>query len=83
MASAIRASNPEMGATVESFLNSAPEGLKLPKSYSYSYFAKWFSDHGEAHFYEWIWNRPEITEELTLRLKASGAWATVESLVKT
>jgi hypothetical protein len=81
VSAAIRAATPDRGASVERWLDDAPRGFKLPKSYGYSYFAKWFADHGEAHFYEWIWRDEGIVRELRSRLESQEAWQVVEELV--
>ncbi len=79
---AIRAAAPDRGPAVEHWLNAEPQGLRLPKSFGYSYFAKWYSDHGEGHFYESLWQDEAVVRELEERLRSSGAWQTVEKLVQ-
>ena len=78
----IQTAAPDRGAAVERWLNDEPRGLRLPKSFGYSYFAKWYSDHGEGHFYECLWQDPDVVRELEKRLRSSGAWQTVEELVQ-
>lgn len=80
--SAIRAAKTDRGAAVEQWLNAEPAGLRLPKSFGYSYFAKWYSNHGDAHFYECVWQDTAVVRELEKRLRSTGAWQTVEELVR-
>ncbi len=78
---AILAAYPDRGPTVETWLEAAPAGLKLAKSYSASYFAKWHSNLGESHFFESLWRDERIVAALRERLLATGAWRVVEELV--
>lgn len=82
VSAAITARMPERGTAVERWLDDEPSGLELPKSYGHSYFAKWYADHGWAHFYEWVWQDASIAGELRSRLEAEGAWEIVEDLVR-
>jgi hypothetical protein len=80
-ASAIRAAEPLRGEGVQTWLDGEPVGLALPRSYSYSYFAKWYSNHGEGHFYECLWQDEVVVRELQRQLEPTGAWQYVDELV--
>lgn len=79
---AIRASAPERADGAQRWLDDEPRGLKLPKSYTSSYFAKWYTDHGEGHFHEGIWQDEAVVAELRSRLESQGAWQVVRELVQ-
>lgn len=81
LAAAIRAAAPSRADAVEEWLNAEPSGRKLPKSYAYSYFAKWYIDRGAGHFYECLWQDPAVARELQQRLQSVGAWKIVEDMV--
>lgn len=81
VAAAIRAANLDRGATVQAWLEAAPPGYLLPKSYGHSYYAKWYSDHGEGYFFEQLWRDPAVVVQLEQRLEASGAAEIVAALV--
>jgi hypothetical protein len=81
VAAAICAAHPDRGPAVKVWLEAEPHGLALPKSYSYSYFAKWYADRGAGSFYEHLWQDEAVAAELKKRLEATGSWATVEALV--
>lgn len=78
---ALRAAYPDRGPGVEGWLDAQPPGLKLPKSFGYSYFAKWYTDHGAMDFYECVWQDQAVGTELSQRLAATGAAAFVEAMV--
>jgi hypothetical protein len=80
-AAAILAAYSGRGPAVSSWLDAEPLGLKLPKSYGYSYFAKWYSNHGAANFYEALWQDEAVTRELKTRLEDTGASRYVDELV--
>jgi hypothetical protein len=80
-AAAILAAYSGRGPAVSSWLDAEPLGLKLPRSYGYSYFAKWYSNHGAANFYEALWQDEAVTRELKTRLEDTGASRYVDELV--
>ncbi len=46
-----------------------------------SYFAKWYAEHGHDDFYRALWRDEVVATELKVRLRTSGAWQHVESMV--
>ncbi|MGH7340868.1 MAG: hypothetical protein ACREKH_10300 [Candidatus Rokuibacteriota bacterium] len=82
LTAAIGAAYPERGSAVETWLDASPHGLRLPRSFAFSYYAKWYADHGAADFYESVWRDELVATELTRRLEATGAKEIVESILK-
>ncbi len=78
----IRAAYPDRGPAVETWLEMPPQGLTLPRSFAFSYYAKWHADHGAADFYASVWRDERVAEELTRRLTAIGAMGIVDSVVR-
>jgi hypothetical protein len=81
IAAAILDAYPGRGPVVEEWLAAEPRGEMLPKSYGYSYLAKWYAEGGPDDFLRGLWRDGRITEALRERLAANGAWGTVEVLV--
>jgi hypothetical protein len=79
---AIQASYPDRGPVVADYLAAEPR-VEVPpaKSYSYSYYAKWYGNHGVGDFFKAIWLDEAVARQLRERLETSGAWETVASLV--
>lgn len=77
----IRAAYPERGSAVEAWLDAQPQGVRLPRSFAFSYYAKWHADRGAAEFYESVWRDEQVATELMRRLTATGATEIVESVV--
>lgn len=73
---------PARGPAVDTWLKVQPRGLFLPRSFSHSYYAKWYADHGAGDFYELLWRDPAVAAELGQRLAATGSRAVVEELVQ-
>lgn len=80
VAAAICAARPDRGPAVKAWLEAEPHGLELPRSYGYSYYAKWHADGGSGSFYELLWRDDSVVAALRHRLNATDAWNTVEEL---
>lgn len=81
IAASIQAAFPDRGPAVEEWLAAEPRGKTIPKSYGYSYLAKWYAEHGADDFLREIWRDESVALELRKRLEATGAWTIVEDLV--
>ena len=82
VSAAIAAAYPGRGESVARWLVDPPAGdTESPKGHSLSYAAKWYASHGTEDFYAHVWRVPEVAAELQARLRVSGAWATVETLI--
>lgn len=78
----VQAAYPDRGPVVDSWLEAEPQAdVTIPKSYGYSYLAKWYARHGADDFYRAIWRDEAVAHRLRERLGATGAWAIVEDLV--
>ncbi|NJL26977.1 MAG: hypothetical protein HC897_03390 [Thermoanaerobaculia bacterium] len=83
VSAAIRAAYAGRGEAVERWLDAEPRAESTgPKSYGFSYLAKWYADQGADDFYRAIWRDPDVARELRSRLEASGAWAVAENLAR-
>lgn len=75
IAAAICRAYPERGPRVQDWLEKAPTGsVTNGKSFAYSYFAKWYTEHGEEFFYQAPWIDDKVAAELIAILTAAGAW---------
>jgi hypothetical protein len=81
VAAAIQAAFPDRGSAVEIWLAAEPRAAIIPKSYGYSYLAKWYAGHGADDFLREIWRDEAVARELRKRLESKGGWRIVERLV--
>lgn len=82
ISAAVASAYPGRGPTVDDWLDADPPGGKSHKNYGTSYFAKWYAaEHGYNDFYKALWRDQAVAAELETRLRATGAWETVEALV--
>lgn len=80
---AIQAAYPDRGPVVADYLAAEPRVEVTPaKSYSYSYYAKWYGDHGVGDFFKAIWLDEAVARQLRERLEKTGSWEAVVSLVE-
>lgn len=80
---AIQAAYPDRGPVVADYLAAEPRFEVTPaKSYSYSYYAKWYGNHGVGDFFKAIWLDEAVAHQLRERLEKTGSWETVASLVE-
>ncbi len=83
VAASIRGAYPARGSAVEDWLAAEPRGeaAVTPKSYGYSYLAKWYAEYGADDFFRALWRDEEVVAQLRHRLETNGAWASVQDLV--
>jgi len=80
---ALQAAEPERGPAVDGWLVAEPQAeVTTAKSYSYSYYAKWYGEHGVGDFFQAIWRDEVVARQLLQRLEKTGAWETVVALVE-
>ncbi len=81
VSAAVATAYPGRGGAVADWLDAEPAGGRSHKNYGVSYFAKWYAaEHGYNNFYRTLWRDEAVVAELETRLRAAGAWQTVEAL---
>lgn len=81
VAASIQAAHPDRGPAVQRWLDAEPRAEVSPKSFTYSYLAKWYAESGADDFFRAIWRDQAIAAQLRERLEATGAWGVVAGLV--
>lgn len=78
---AIRAAYPSRGPAVEEWLQAEPRAETLPKSYAYSYLAKWYAQYGANDFYQALWRDEAVAAKLRDELESTGALGAITALL--
>lgn len=85
---AIHALEPECARNVCSWLTQGPESCvgqssrRDHKRELWSLYGKWLVDCGSEHLFTRVWELPNVPQEMTKLLQATGAWSVIEGLIR-
>lgn len=78
---ALRDVHIDRAASVERWLSDPPTGGQGHKEHAWSWYSKWFAEHGTGDFYQEVWRQEQVASRLETHLRTTGAWEPLARLV--